>query len=337
MKRITQFDGLYGEANIGKRNVARPNVARPNHQPDAAETAPEDPSDVRPGHVWPGNVSLPDRWTDSEYLFSELLETRSHTFDWVIQPHIHARLFQLFFVETGGVEFSEATQKRQLSGPVVLLIPPTALHGFVYTPDTTGRILTLSDTLLESLFPDTSALKSMFGAVQCIQAFEEPYSAQVVGQLIAQIDEELFGDQPEKRTMLHLNLQRLFIILYRLWQQNQTIQNSPNNLPQHYFRQFLQRVRQVGTTHTITQFANDLAITPVHLNRICQAVAGKSASQLVQEHILDEARKYLTYTTYSVSEIAYLLHFEYPNYFARFFRKHMGVSPTEFREGKPAA
>ena len=71
----------------------------------------------------------------------------------------------------------------------------------------------------------------------------------------------------------------------------------------------------------------------MHLNRICQAIAGKSASQLVQEHVLDEARKYLTYTTYSVSEIAYLLHFEYPNYFAKFFRKHTGLSPTEFREG----
>ena len=294
MKRITQFDGLYGE--VGPRQAT-----------------------AQPG---------------SEYLFSELLETRSHTFNWVIQPHVHARLFQLFFIESGSVEFSEATQKRQLSGPVALLIPPTALHGFIYTPDAKGRILTLSDTFLESLFPDTSALKPMLGSVQCIQAFDEPYSPQVVGQLIAQIDEELFGDQPEKRTMLHLSIQRLLIIFYRLRKQNETTQNSPANQAQHYFRQFRQRVRQVGTTHTITQFADDLAITPVHLNRICQAVAGKSASQLVQEHILNEACKYLTYTSYSVSEIAYLLHFEYPNYFAKFFRKHMGVSPTQFREKK---
>ena len=287
MKRITQFDGLYGEAD-----------ARPN----------------------------------GEYLFSELLETRSPAFDWVIQPHIHARLFQVFFLETGGVEFSEATQKRQLAGPVVLLIPPTALHGFVYTPDARGRILTLSDSLLDHLFPSTSALTPMLGSVQCIQVLDDPYSAPVVGQLIAQIDEELFSDQPEKRTMLHGELQRLFIVLYRIWQQNEAIQNSPNSINVRYFRQFQQRVRQVGTTHSIVQLADELAITPVHLNRICQGLAGKSASQLVQEYVLDEARKYLTYTTYTVSEIAYLLRFEYPNYFARFFRKHTGLSPTEFRE-----
>lgn len=289
MKQITQFDGLYGEA------------------------------DAQPG---------------GEYLFFELLETRSQTFNWVIQPHTHARLFQLFLVETGDVTFSEATQQRQLSGPVVLLIPPTALHGFVYSPDTKGRILTLSGNLLHQLFPPASALTPMLESVQCIQGFDEPFTASALGQLMAQIDGELFGDQPEKRTMLHLYLQQLFIALYRLWLHDQTTQQRPNSLSLQHFRQFQQRVRQVGAAHSIGQLADELAITPVHLNRICQAVAGKSASQLVQEHILNEARKYLTYTSYSVSEIAYLLHFEYPNYFARFFRNHTGVSPTEFRRNQ---
>lgn len=232
--RITQFDGLYGEAD-----------ARPN----------------------------------GEYLFSELLETRSRTFDWVIEPHIHARLFQVFFVQEGGVEFAEATQKRPLTGPLVLLIPPAALHGFVYTPDAKGRILTLSDALLDALFPPaSSSLVPMLQAVQVIQAFEEPNSASAVGALIAQLDDELFGDQPEQRTMLHATLQRLFIVFYRIWRQTETAPDRPNNQSLRYFRRFQQRVRQVGTTHGIDQLADELAITPVHLNRICRTIAGKSAT-----------------------------------------------------------
>ena len=288
MQRITQYDGLYGEA------------------------------DSRP---------------DGEYLFSELLETRSHTFDWVIEPHTHARLFQLFFLESGGVEFHEANGRHSLKGPVAMLIPPAALHGLAYTPDTQGRILTLSDALLDKLFPPNSAVASMLGAVQCLTNFEEPYSAAQIGSLIEIIDTELFDDQPEKRLMLDVNLQRLFLVLFRTWQKEEAKETSPNSPAVQHFRKFQQRVRQVGTTHSLAQLADDLAITPVHLNRICQSIAGKSASALVQEHVLGEARKYLTYTSYSVSEIAYLLHFEYPNYFARFFRKHTGLSPTEFREG----
>jgi AraC family transcriptional activator of pobA len=294
VQRITQYDGLYGEVST-ETSAGRPNA---------------------------------------EYLYSELLETRSQSFDWVILPHIHARLFQVFLIKSGQFDFQEATRTRQLTGPCLLLIPPTALHGFTYNADVRGRILTLSDVLVDNLFPDTSPLVTMLESLQCITIFQEPYSAQRVSELIEAIDNELFDDQPEKRLMLHVGLQQLFLVFFRLWQHNSEAGGQQNNLSLQYFRKFQQRVRQVGTSHTITQFADDLAITPVHLNRICQAVAGKSASQLVQEHVLDEARKYLTYTTYSVSEIAYLLHFEYPNYFAKFFRKHTGLSPTEFRESQ---
>lgn len=292
MQRITQYDGLYGEAEV--------------------ETS--------------------ERRPDAEYVYSELLETRSRNFDWVIQPHIHARLFQVFFIESGSFDFQEATHPRQLTGPCLLLIPPTALHGFAYGPNVRGRILTLSDALVDRLFPDASPINTMLGALQCMTTFEEPYPAERVDKLMASIDEELFDNQAEKQLMLHALLQQLFLVLYRLWQHEEATEAKPNSLALQYFRKFQQRVRQVGTTHDIAQLADELAITPVHLNRICRSVAGKSASQLVQEHILNEARKYLTYTSYSISEIAYLLHFEYPNYFAKFFRKHTGLSPTEYRE-----
>ncbi|QHV96986.1 helix-turn-helix domain-containing protein [Spirosoma endbachense] len=292
MQRITQYDGLYGE----------------------------------------GSAEMSDRRSNDEYLYSELLETRSRTFDWIIQPHIHARLFQVFFIETGQFEFQEATRKRQLTGPCLLLIPPTALHGFNYNSDVQGRILTLSDALVDSLFPGGSPIATMLGSLQCITTFQEPYSGKRVAELIEAIDDELFDDQSEKRLMLQICLQKLFLVCYRLWQHNDEVGTQQNNLSLQYFRKFQQRIRQVGTTQSVAQLADDLAITPVHLNRICRVIANKSASQLVQEHLLDEARKYLTYTTYSISEIAYLLHFEYPNYFARFFRKHTGLSPTEFRE-----
>jgi len=249
---------------------------------------------------------------------------------------MHARLFQLFFVETGQVLFQEAAQQHNLTSPVLLLIPPTASHGFTYSHDATGRIITLSDALVNSLFPNLPALAPMLGAVQCLTRFEAPYSVEAIRELIKDIDKELFDNQPEKRTMLHLGLQRLFLVLFRIWQHDEAMGAVPNTPSLQYYRKFQQRVREVGNTLSLAQLADELAITPVHLNRVCQVVAGKSASQLVQEHVLDEACNYLLHTTYSVSEIAYLLHFEYPNYFAKFFKKHTGLSPTEFREKQVA-
>lgn len=269
---------------------------------------------------------------EGEYLFSELLETRSHTFDWIIHPHTHTHLFQVFYVQAGTVQVRTAQQSQLLEGPCVLLIPPNALHGFVYSADARGRILTLSDSLLDDFFRTNPAMQPLLNTVQTITVFDASYSAASVLELIEEIDEELFSDQIEKRIMIQACLHRLFIILYRLLKHGQTYQPDQFSPAMTYFRQFQQLIRQATMATTIAQVADEMAISPVHLNRICRAVTAKSASELMQNHLVNEAKKYLAYTAYSISEIAYQLHFEYPTYFARFFKRKTGVSPSQYRE-----
>jgi len=269
-----------------------------------------------------------------EYLFSELLQTRSSLFDWTIRPHIHAGLFQVFFIQSGSFKFHEVSQEHLHEGPCIVIIPPAALHGFNYSPDSTGRILTLSDSLLHGLFPATSSVLSMFSGIRRLTKFLLPNSPEHLLELFEAIDDEIFNDYEEKRMMVGVCLQRLFLALYRLYRQNEISHAEPDNRSLMYFRNFQKRVREGGATKSIVELASELAITPVHLNRICRSVAGKSAIEIIHEHLLEEAKKYLVYTSHNVSEIAYLLHFEYPNYFARFFKKNTGMTPTQFRESQ---
>ena len=100
----------------------------------------------------------------------------------------------------------------------------------------------------------------------------------------------------------------------------------------HYFREFQKAIeRTVPFEKRISEFAQELKITPVHLNRICQAVKGKTAQQIVQAHTIRKAHNYLLYTSLSVAEIAYELQFVDPGYFTRFFRKQTGLSPGAYR------
>ncbi|MCP1383768.1 helix-turn-helix transcriptional regulator [Runella sp. S5] len=99
-----------------------------------------------------------------------------------------------------------------------------------------------------------------------------------------------------------------------------------------HFRRFQKKIKEANYPKSIPEFAAELNITPIHLNRICRSVSGHSAIQLVHRYLIGEAQKYLTHTSYSISEIAYLLKFEYPNYFAKLFKKYTGLSPVEFRK-----
>ncbi len=269
---------------------------------------------------------------DAKYIYSESLETRSSRYDWNIGPHVHPRLYQLFFVEKGSFRLLESNRQTLLNGPCLIMIPPAALHGFEYEEDVTGRILSLTDNWIESLLSTSKAMTQMLGSIRVIHDFDEANSAERIKSLLSMIDEELFHQQAEKQIMLNACLQQLFLMIYRLWQSHEAESACSDHVSLTYYRKFQQRIRQTGQTIPIARLAEELGITHVHLNRVCQQIAGKSAGQLVQEHLLEEACKYLIYTTYSISEIAFMLHFEYPNYFARFFKKLTGVSPKEYRE-----
>lgn len=81
----------------------------------------------------------------------------------------------------------------------------------------------------------------------------------------------------------------------------------------------------------IRQYAEALCVSERQLNDAVKRTVGRTASQLVQDRIALEAKRLLTNTGKGVSEIAYQLNFEDPAYFARFFKKHSGCTPGEFR------
>lgn len=82
---------------------------------------------------------------------------------------------------------------------------------------------------------------------------------------------------------------------------------------------------------SVADYAEALAVTPTHLNRITRAATGDTASHLILNRLIREARRNLVYTNLPVSTIAYALGFEDPAYFSRVYAAATGVSPRAFR------
>lgn len=79
------------------------------------------------------------------------------------------------------------------------------------------------------------------------------------------------------------------------------------------------------------EYAKVLLVTPNYLNAMCQKVKQKSAGDMIRDRILIECKRLLLHTNLSASEIAYQLNFKDNSYFSRFFKKHIGIAPDEFR------
>jgi AraC family transcriptional activator of pobA len=84
---------------------------------------------------------------------------------------------------------------------------------------------------------------------------------------------------------------------------------------------------------TVYYFANQLNLTPNYLGDIVKHFSGKSALETIHEGIIRKAKELLEERKdLNNTEIGYELGFEYPNYFAKFFKKHLNLTPKEYRK-----
>lgn len=84
--------------------------------------------------------------------------------------------------------------------------------------------------------------------------------------------------------------------------------------------------------HGSTQYAEQLNVSPDHLNRVVKSLSGKTAKDFIHTRIIIEAKRMLYFSELSLKEIAYQLGFSEPANFSAFFKNGSGISPSEFRK-----
>ena len=101
------------------------------------------------------------QWLTPDLLHCEAIATRSRLHNWEILPHSHHGLLQLLWLEQGEALLQLDDWKGELAAGGVLIVPQHCIHGFQFSTDAQGIVITLAYPLLESLGADLStALQS---------------------------------------------------------------------------------------------------------------------------------------------------------------------------------
>jgi AraC-like DNA-binding protein len=77
--------------------------------------------------------------------------------------------------------------------------------------------------------------------------------------------------------------------------------------------------------------ADNVHLSPSYLSDLLRKETGKNAQEHIHFYLIDEAKNLLLNSEKNVSEIAYDLGFEYPQYFNKLFKKKTGKTPMEYR------
>jgi AraC family transcriptional regulator, transcriptional activator of pobA len=274
---------------------------------------------------------------EADPLHIEDIQSRSRKYLWRIGTHRHTALSQCIVLTAGpaGVVLEES--QTNFSGPAAIVIPAGTIHSFRFRAETQGYVLTAN---LDRLLSIASAvhqapIEALFSVPRAMDLETNPaVSARLTQQLDCLLQEFRQPDLTVQPVGAPIVSWLGCCVLWTLAQAASSLASAQMHSGADLDR--LRRLRWLIEQHyaqhwPVERYARQLGLSETSLNRLCRRLSGCTGFDLQQQRLALEARRRLMHGPASVSGIAGELGFKDSAYFSRFFRRHSGVSPNEFR------
>ena len=149
------------------------------------------------------------------------------------------------------------------------------------------------------------------------------------------IDFRTNNDDPafRRETILHL-LRIYYWDFYVHFQKKTRKRNTPllNSNKESIAMKFAMLVFENRETHReVAYYADQLCISPLYLTKIIQEVNGRSARDMIADYTIIGIKTLLRNADITIKDVVRHSGFSSQSSFSRFFRKHTGMSPSEYR------
>lgn len=242
-------------------------------------------------------------------------------------PHKHNHYHEIIYLTKGEGFHTIDMHSSGVQPPQLFLIKAGQVHYWEFTAIPKGFVIIFrSDFLVHFTSPK---IISGFEQLQT-HVFELNNNQDVVSSVFKQMEQEYNFWQEYSN---HIIASLLEILLARMIRLSAQTKEASVNSGQKLVNEYQQRIHNhLSEYHLVKDYAKLLHVTPKHLNETCTSIMGKTASEILTEALLLEAKRCLLYTPGTVADIAYALGFNDASNFGSFFKKHTSVAPGIFRK-----
>ncbi|NNE99623.1 MAG: helix-turn-helix domain-containing protein [Pyrinomonadaceae bacterium] len=252
----------------------------------------------------------------------------------VLDPHRHDN-YELFWVKEGSGKLIVDFNEFEIIPPMILLFSPGRVHGWRIEDTPEGFVFRLSNEFfaLESRdaaeqVSDVSVFCSIGGDPVIYLDEQQNKQFETISNAAYQ---EFCSNQLERSSALRSYVRLWLVNAHRAAEINRPNQTQTASF--YLTRRFLLLVeKHFREGLAVKDFAERLKVTSNHLSATLKETIQRTPGEVLRERLIIEAKRLLRYSDKNISDIAFDLNFEDPSYFARYFRKYNGQSPSDFRD-----
>jgi len=218
----------------------------------------------------------------------------------------------------------------EVSDNSIFIMRPGQVHQLQLSADAAGYIIEFNTAFYHSKDKlSTQRLRKASNKNYCkleITRFEKLLDT------VTNIFQEYTGREEGYQDVIRANLDIFFIEFVRQSPNPKGPSTNVNSYTQDRIEEFSELLQMhITSCKQVSQYTALMNLSPYQLNEITKATIGKTASVMINEHIILEAKRNLLATANQIKEIADQLGYEDVSYFIRFFKKQTGYSPEAFR------
>lgn len=217
----------------------------------------------------------------------------------------------------------------------LLFLNKDTVQRFDDTTQFGGKAILFTDSFFCKTEADTKFLRNsiLFNDLFSVSQIQADRQFQLFDDLLHQMTDELQNAKDSSQAGILQNLLHNFLLYAERERRQQNFTAIQKSADLDYVLLF-KDLLETGYKNQkqVHYYAGQIRITEKRLNQATTKVLGKSPKELIDDRVLLEAKRILAHTTESVKEIAYHLGFEEPTNFIKYFKKHVALTPTEFRE-----
>ncbi|WP_149304315.1 helix-turn-helix domain-containing protein [Pareuzebyella sediminis] len=236
------------------------------------------------------------------------------------KPHRHNKYLELvYFTEGSGIHYMD-DKGYAIRPPQIFVVKKDEIHHWHIDSEPRGYVVILKECFLTKTLD--KHINIQLRHIENLRVIHLPEDASIQG--LFEIASNEIRDNADNIVFLEGILKALLskILMYA-----QAIETSAHD-------DLALRMLALLETHIkndVSHYAVKLNTTAQNLNTFCKRKWNKTASTVIAEHIIKEAKRLLLYTDLSVSEIAYKLDFGDVSHFVKYFKRHEGKTPLQFK------
>lgn len=218
------------------------------------------------------------------------------------------------------------------AGNLVITLPEDILQHKKVTDDVKGLFIIVSQQFIEDAFPKIEEILPLFLHIQkypCLNlSVQECVRIQNFYNFFIQ---HLEDNSPYRDKVIRSILQSLVYYIAGVVNLDQA--NNRRDRKEELFSRFIQLIiKNFKEQKKLDFYADKLFISPKYLSDAIKKISGKSAHDWIDHYILLEAKILLRSSRKTVQQIADELNFPNNSFFSKYFKKHCGMTPKEYRE-----